>query len=118
MSNQAEPIVGQEAICSMCDQPIVYVGPYWDHPGEIKPRHPALPKIDEEQPRPMDIEPHMAIRSVMFDLMARKAGWKGKPDPNGVVVHMEMLIAALERALKDLRHYNNLKKALSILKDV
>jgi len=39
----SEPPTGQRALCTQCHQPIVYVGPYWDHPGEIKPRHIAIP---------------------------------------------------------------------------
>lgn len=36
-------MVGAKAKCAMCGQPITFVGPYWDHDGEIKPRHPATP---------------------------------------------------------------------------
>lgn len=35
--------IGNQDTCKMCGQPIIYVHPYWDHPGEIKPRHPATP---------------------------------------------------------------------------
>jgi hypothetical protein len=38
-----EPKPGDTAICSQCGGQIVYIGPAWDHPGEIKPKHPALP---------------------------------------------------------------------------
>jgi hypothetical protein len=31
------------ATCRMCGEAIEYVGPYWDHVGEEKPRHPATP---------------------------------------------------------------------------
>lgn len=34
---------GDKAICSQCGQGIVFIGPHWDHPGEIKPKHPATP---------------------------------------------------------------------------
>lgn len=34
---------GQEAVCSMCQAKIVWAGLYWDHVGENKPRHPAIP---------------------------------------------------------------------------
>lgn len=37
-------IVGNRATCAMCGKPITFVGQYWDHDGEIKPRHPATPK--------------------------------------------------------------------------
>jgi hypothetical protein len=40
--------VGDKAICAGCGAAIVFVGPYWDHIGEIKPRHPALPKLPVE----------------------------------------------------------------------
>lgn len=29
--------------CETCGEAIEYVGPYWDHIGEDKPRHPATP---------------------------------------------------------------------------
>lgn len=35
--------IGDRATCAMCNKPITFVGPYWDHDGEIKPRHPATP---------------------------------------------------------------------------
>jgi len=117
MSNQAEPVIGQHATCQMCDAEIIFIGPYWDHVGEDKPRHPALPKGEAETEEEV-IEPHMAIRSVMFDLMARKAEWKDKSDPYGVAPHIGALIAALQQALKDLRHYNDMKKALAVLKNL
>ena len=44
-----EPKVGDMAVCSQCNTSIVFVGPYWDHPCEIKPRHPAIP-IGENKP--------------------------------------------------------------------
>lgn len=42
--NSQEPQVGTEATCKMCGEPIRYVGPYWEHLGELQPRHPAWPK--------------------------------------------------------------------------
>lgn len=51
MTEQPEPKRGQHALCSQCRQLIVYVGPYWDHPGEIKPRHIAMPGELLEQHR-------------------------------------------------------------------
>lgn len=36
--------IGDKAKCAMCGASITFVGPYWDHDGEIKPRHPATPK--------------------------------------------------------------------------
>ncbi len=44
-----EPKIGDRATCSQCNKPIVFVGPYWDHPGEMKPKHPAIP-ISENKP--------------------------------------------------------------------
>ena len=38
-----EPYVGERRICSQCGDQIVFIGPYWDHPGDIKPKHPAIP---------------------------------------------------------------------------
>lgn len=49
----AEPIIGEQAICGMCRERIVFIGPYWDHIGEDKPRHPAVPQ-DEWPPKPLD----------------------------------------------------------------
>lgn len=37
------PETGDKDTCKMCGRQIVYIRPYWDHPGEIKPRHPAIP---------------------------------------------------------------------------
>ena len=39
-----EPEAGAMAICKMCNQDIRYIGPYWEHLGELQPRHPAWPK--------------------------------------------------------------------------
>lgn len=38
------PKLGDKAICKMCDREIIFDGRWWDHPGELKPRHPAWPK--------------------------------------------------------------------------
>ena len=32
---------GDKAVCAMCGNDIEYTGHFWDHVGEIKPRHPA-----------------------------------------------------------------------------
>lgn len=48
-----KPILGEQAICGMCRERIVFVGPYWDHMGENKPRHPAVPE-DEWPQKPPD----------------------------------------------------------------
>jgi hypothetical protein len=40
---------GDKAICMMCDEIIRYVGPHWEHLGELQPRHPAWPKALEPQ---------------------------------------------------------------------
>lgn len=42
--NFNEPLVGEQAVCRMCGEHIVYVDPYWQHLGEKQSRHPALPK--------------------------------------------------------------------------
>jgi hypothetical protein len=41
------PKLGARAVCKMCGEPIEYIGPYWQHIGEMQPRHPALPKERE-----------------------------------------------------------------------
>lgn len=43
-----EPKLGDEALCAMCGERIVYVGPYWSHVGAPQPRHPAVPKEEKE----------------------------------------------------------------------
>lgn len=51
---------GTKAICSQCGKEIIFIGPYWDHPGEIKPRHPAFP-VDEAPLQPL--QPWWALLS-------------------------------------------------------
>lgn len=65
-----------------------------------------------------EITPSMAIRSVTFDLRFRKSDWveKGHDDPNGLVPHMEKLIAALELAQWELGEYRKLIAALAVLR--
>lgn len=36
--------IGDIGICKHCDGEIVFVDPYWDHPGKLKPRHIAEPR--------------------------------------------------------------------------
>lgn len=43
MTTTQEPQKGARTTCSMCNETIEYIGPYWRHIGEIQPRHPALP---------------------------------------------------------------------------
>lgn len=38
-----EPKFGDTAQCKACGAEIIYTGTYWDHIGEIKPRHIAEP---------------------------------------------------------------------------
>lgn len=45
-----EPKMGDRAICALCGKEIEYVGPYWRHTGEIQPRHPATPKVENQAP--------------------------------------------------------------------
>lgn len=47
MNAAPEYKMGDKAICKMCDHEIVFIGPYWDHVGEWKPRHPGLPKTGD-----------------------------------------------------------------------
>lgn len=49
----SELTAGMKAICKSCGKGITYVGPYWDHIGEPKPRHPAWPRDEEEPIKPM-----------------------------------------------------------------
>lgn len=39
------PKPGDHASCASCGNDIVFIGTYWDHVGELKPRHPASPQI-------------------------------------------------------------------------
>lgn len=34
---------GDKATCSQCNSPIVFIDPYWDHEGDMQPKHPATP---------------------------------------------------------------------------
>lgn len=43
-NGKIEPPIGTRSTCTMCGEPIEYVGPYWRHLGENQPRHPATPK--------------------------------------------------------------------------
>lgn len=43
MPENTPPTIGDRAACASCRRPIVFIGPYWDHEGEPKPRHPASP---------------------------------------------------------------------------
>ena len=38
-----QPTIGALDVCKMCGNQIVYLDPAWDHLGESKPRHPAMP---------------------------------------------------------------------------
>ncbi len=76
------------------------------------------PEAYEQAEEEEVITPSMAIRSMMFDLIWRKGEWKDRDDPNGVVPHMEKLIEALKQALGDLHRYEDVKKALAILKSL
>ena len=38
------PKTGDRAACASCGNDIIFVGPHWDHVGELKPRHSAFPQ--------------------------------------------------------------------------
>ena len=38
-----EPQMGDTGHCETCHERLVYTGLYWDHVGEMKPKHPAVP---------------------------------------------------------------------------
>jgi len=38
-----ETPIGTQVLCSQCGGAIEWQGQYWDHLGELKPRHPATP---------------------------------------------------------------------------
>jgi hypothetical protein len=44
-----DPKVGDQSACASCGNDIVFIGPYWDHVGELKPRHPAWPSVPSEK---------------------------------------------------------------------
>lgn len=41
------PKPGASALCRMCGEEIIYIGPAWSHLGAAQPRHPALPQDAE-----------------------------------------------------------------------
>lgn len=50
-----EPKFGDISNCSQCGKEIIFVGPYWDHMGDRKPRHTAQPgamDTAEAEPKP------------------------------------------------------------------
>ena len=62
-----KPLLGEQAICGMCRERIVYIGPYWDHMGDNKPRHPAVPE-DEWMQKPPTKE--QAFNAFLAELVA------------------------------------------------
>ena len=40
-----DPLLGDDAMCDMCNERIVFGGSYWMHIGTATPRHPAIPRL-------------------------------------------------------------------------
>lgn len=51
-----EEKIGDKSTCQQCGAEIVFVGPYWDHRGEIKPKHIAIP-VAPAQPEAAPLQP-------------------------------------------------------------
>lgn len=73
---------------------------------------------EEIEPEDIPMTPERAIRSVAFDLRFRRRDFEGKPDPHGVIPHIDQLIAALEQAQRDLADYRKVKAALAMLRSI
>lgn len=43
------------SVCADCGDSIVFVGPYWDHEGKIKPKHPAFPSESGLTPQEQEV---------------------------------------------------------------
>jgi hypothetical protein len=65
----------------------------------------------EDTPIPT-VTPESAIHDMIFDLLWRKGQWGDRPDPNGVVPHLEKKIEALHLALKRLERERKMSEAL------
>jgi hypothetical protein len=76
----------------------------------------------EEEPEETDAMPPMttasAIRDTIFWLRWDLRDWGQRPDPNGVLPHINELIACLEQAQRELEAYAKVKQALKVLRDV
>lgn len=90
---------GDKDMCSQCGKEIVFVGPYWDHPGEIKPRHPAIP-VSEQPLQPAwwaDLDSREHSQIIHAQVYARDHIGAGAPGHGQFI-----LIAKLAKKLDDI----------------
>jgi len=67
------------------------------------------PTADQDEIIPTT--PERAIWSTIIDLRMRRRDFEDKPDPDGVIAHIDELIEALETAQYELRQYRKIKAA-------
>jgi len=70
------------------------------------------PTGDDQSP----VTPERATWSAVIDLRMRRRDFEDKPDPDGVIAHIDELIEALETAQHELKQYRKIKRALAVLK--
>lgn len=66
MSDTKVPNIGDFARCNQCGKIIVFTGTYWDHQGEMKPRHIALPVIELSKEKPVQREYYRNHRTIGY----------------------------------------------------
>lgn len=99
-----------QAVCRMCGETIVFAGAYWDHMGENKPRHPALPahEITTGAAAPVLTE-SLDERELLQVLHARS--YADGFAKSGVPGHGQfLLIAKLSRMIDELRAIKTLPR--------
>lgn len=68
MSDTKVPNIGDFARCIQCGNIIVFTGTYWDHQGENKPRHIALPVIEISKENPVQREYYRNHRTIGYKI--------------------------------------------------
>jgi len=64
------------------------------------------------------MNPHNAVDAAIADLCHERRAWRGKDDEHGVLPWIEVRIAALEQAQRELTELREIKQALAVLKGV
>lgn len=89
---------GATATCAQCRREIVFIGPNWDHPGEIKPRHPAIPADEQPAtPTPQWMDAFDAREQKSIDHARLYAAQYDHGDPG----HMHLKVIAKLAAMLD-----------------
>lgn len=105
-----KPLLGEQTVCGMCRERIVYIGPYWDHMGEHKPRHPAVPE-DEWPQRTLTKE--QAFNTFLAELVA--AGVTNQtPIIEALYVYREALLRWQREVIDG--HARDAELAISVLR--